>query len=120
MLFQEIPSDTSPFHLLNFLLLIIYLLSQGLVFLIKRKKDKLNGKVVTINALQIDLEKLEAKVVVLDSNLDKQNIQISNKLDMILNNFDEQKEEFKELQKSHRDLNDRMIRIEEQLKNRRR
>lgn len=83
----------------------------------KRKKST-NG-VVSIRALQVDLEKLETKVITLDSDLDRQNIQINNKLDMILNSFDEQKGDFKELQRSHRDLNDRMIRIEEAMKRRR-
>lgn len=111
---QEIPS-VSPFNLLNFLVLTIYILAQGIFYLVKRKKVTHSP----IHALQIDLEKVEAQVIELDNTLDKQNIQINNKLDMLLDQFDEHRGEFKEMRVQHQDLNDRMIRLEEAIKRRR-
>lgn len=109
--------EDSPFHYsaLSSALLTIYVLAQGIVFLVKKKRVI---KPDPVHALQIDLEKLELNVIELDGTLDKQNIQINNKLDMLLSQFDEHRGEFKDMRRQHQDFNDRMIRLEEAIKRR--
>lgn len=113
---EEFPiKDNSPFHLLNFLLLIIYILAQGIFHLIKRRKASDESR-PTIRALQVDLKDLETKVVQLDKDNDNQGIMINNKLDLIISQVDEQKSDMKELRKAHQDLNDRFIKLEAMFK----